>query len=155
MVLATIQGMALRRRLFTACLPALLLAGAAGCEDAGMNAAPIGDGLEQTSDFGAFNLRLEADTQEPHLEDFHLTIAMGDPSSPDSMGWMIPHAEVNVAVLEGTELVGELNALSSANDGRCRLDGLPPLTGDGPWVFEFEVAVGSGVRDLATFHVSR
>ena len=124
-----------------------------GCTE--LSSQSLDDGIVARTDNGAFTVLLEAEhIQGDQMGQFYLTVAMPDPSDPESVEWVVPGAIVGLEVLDEGEQIAAVEGLTSDSDGRHALESIPDLTGAGPWTFEFAITVDDKVRDTVVFHAT-
>jgi len=124
-----------------------------GC--ASIDGQSIEGGILERSDNGAFTVLLEADhLANAEAGEFYLTVAMPNPSNPESVSWIVPGALVDVEVANDKEVVAVALDISSDADGRHALEAIPILRGQGPWTFEVRIAVDDQVFDSVVFHAT-
>jgi len=134
-------------------LGAVMLFAAVGCGD--LNGQSLEGGILERTDNGAFAVLLEAEhLGDTELGEFFLTVAMPDPSDPDSVAWIVPGAVVDVEVLDDGDVVAQAAGLTATDGGRHALDAIPVLSGAGPWTFEIQITVDEQVSDSVVFRAT-
>lgn len=108
------------------------------------------DGMGCDSDQGAFRVMLWSDTGDLQVgrNDLILRIGFHDPVHADAPGQGIPNARVDIDAWmpSANESMATEPVVTYVGDGQYRIENVV-LTDDGVWNFDFEVAIGDGMRE--------
>lgn len=138
-------------------LPVLVLAcgalSATGCDPEPVEAAPFEDGQRLLTSRGAFAVQLWSAQGEPSLgvNTFYVDVAMPDPSSPETLGWGIPDAQLNVTAHQPNgDAATEASIVQYVGAGRYQVEGLV-FDEPGVWSLDVDIEVGQSMDEQVTF----